>query len=231
MNSKLMMFASGLALLSAGCGGNQEPTETVVTDTVVKTETETVIVQAPIDSAAIVAYYEAAHAKAKGKHQEKHTIHTETKKKVRVDSHEPIEHHDAIKLETPVAAAPAEGTAAQGQSTVVVLHDTETVYFKPDEKANFPGGEKAFDQYIMKNFKYPAEAVNFGVTGKVHAIMYLDENGKVSKVEFAGKEIGYGLEAETRRLLMNSPRWNPAKHNGTPVKTKFALPVSFELNG
>jgi protein TonB len=136
-----------------------------------------------------------------------------------------------MKLETPAAAAPAEGTAAQGQSTVVVLHDTETVYFKPDEKANFPGGEKAFDQYIMKNIKYPAEAVNFGVTGTVHAIMYLDENGKVTKVEFAGKEIGYGLEAETRRLLLNSPRWNPAKHNGTPVKTKFALPVSFELNG
>jgi outer membrane biosynthesis protein TonB len=233
MNKKLILPALGLAFLSASCGGNQETKETVVTDTVVKTET--VVVQAPIDSAAIVAYYEAAHAKAKGKHQETHATHAETKKKVRVDSHEPIEHHDAMNIpaaaETAPAQAATEAPSTQSQPVVLVLHDTETFYFRPDEKASFPGGEKAFDQYIMKNIKYPSEAVNFGVTGTVHAIMYLDENGKVSKVEFAGKEIGYGLEAETRRLLMNSPRWNPAKHNGNAVKSKFALPVTFELNG
>jgi len=232
MNRKLTLPVAGLALFAASCGGNKETKEIIVeTDTVVKTET--VVVPATIDSAAIVAYYEAAHAKAKGKHQEKHTVHAETKKKVRVDSHEPIEHHEAANIGvTPApAAAPAEGAAAAAQPAVVVLHDTEVHYFRPDEKASFPGGEKAFDQYILKNIKYPSEAVSFGVTGTVHAIMYLDENGKVVKVDFVGKEIGYGLEAETRRLLMNSPRWNPAKHNGSAVKTKFALPVTFELNG
>jgi outer membrane biosynthesis protein TonB len=232
MSKKWITPAFGLALAVAGCAGNQETKETVVvTDTVVKTET--VVVPATIDSAAIVAYYEAAHANAKGKHQEKHTVHAETKKKVRADSHEPIEHHEAAGIAVPAtpAAAPAEGATAQAAPAVVVLHDTEVYYYRPDEKASFPGGEKAFDNYILKNIKYPSEAVNLGVTGTVHAIMYLDAQGKVEKVEFAGKEIGYGLEAETRRLLMNSPRWNPAKHNGSAVKSKFALPVSFELNG
>jgi outer membrane biosynthesis protein TonB len=233
MSKKWMMPAFGLAVFSAGCGGNQQTKETVVvTDTVVKTET--VVVPAAIDSAAIVAYYEAAHAKAKGTHQEKHTVHAETKKKVRVDSHTPVEHHDALTLETPAAttSAPASADpAAPAQPAVIVLHDTETFYYRPDEKASFPGGEQAFDKYIIQNIKYPSEAVRLGVTGTVHAIMYLDETGKVSKVDFAGKEIGYGLEAETRRLLMNAPRWNPAKHNGVAVKSKFALPVTFELNG
>lgn len=232
MNSKFSLPLAGLALMVASCGGNKETKEIIVeTDTVV--QTETVVVPAAIDSAAVVAYYEAAHAKAKGKHQEAHAVHAETKKKVRVDSHEPIEHHEAsgIGIMPASTSAPAEGATAQAQPAVVVLHDTEVYYFRPDEKATFPGGEKAFDSYIIKNIKYPNEAVNLGVTGTVHAIMYLDAQGKVEKVEFAGKEIGYGLEAETRRLLMNSPRWNPAKHGGTAVKSKFALPVTFELNG
>lgn len=232
MNSKFSLPLAGMAIMVASCGGNKETKEIIVeTDTVI--QTETVVVPATIDSAAIVAYYEAAHAKAKGKHQEKHTVHAETKKKVRVDSHEPIEHHEASGIAAPTvpAAAPADGATAQAAPAVVVLHDTEVYYYRADEKASFPGGEKAFDGYILKNIKYPSEAVNLGVTGTVHAILYLDAQGKVEKVEFAGKEIGYGLEAETRRLLMNSPRWNPAKHNGAPVKSKFALPVTFELNG
>jgi hypothetical protein len=228
MNKKFLMIASGLAFLSAGCGNNQETTkEIVVTDTVVKTET--VVVEAPIDSAAIVSHYEAAHAKAKGTHQVPHKTHAQSKKQVTVDSHEPIEHHDVLKIAAP-AATPA-ATETQAQPAVIVLHDVETVYYRPDEKATFPGGEKAFDEYIHKNLDYPGDALSYGVEGTVYAIVYLDDLGKISKVEFSGKELGFGLESETRRLLMSSPRWNPAKHNGVAVKSKFAIPITFDIKG
>ena len=233
MNNKLLLIAGSAALLTTSCGSNEAPKEVVVTDTVVKTETITVA--APVDSAAIVAYYEAAHAKAKGAHQEKHVAHTESKKKVRVDSHQPIEHHDATITPAAPAAATAPATesapAAAATTEVVVIHDTEMIYYRPDEKASFPGGEKAFDQYLIKNMKYPDEAARYGKSGTVHAIVNLDENGKVVKVDFVGKELGLGLENEARRLLMNSPRWNPAKHQGTAVKSKFAIPITFEFEG
>lgn len=228
MNKKLLMYASGLAFFSSSCGNNQDSVkEVVVTDTVVKTET--VVVEAPIDSAAIVAYYEAAHAKAKGKHLVAHKAHAKSKKQVMVDSHEPIEHHDALKIDAPATVSTEAG--AQAQPTVIVVHDLETVYYRPDEKASFPGGEAAFDQFIHKNLEYPDEALNFDVEGTIHSIVYLDELGKITKVEFSGKEKGFGLEAETRRLLLASPRWNPAKHNGVAVKSKFALPITFDIKG
>jgi Gram-negative bacterial TonB protein C-terminal len=230
MNKKFLLYASGLAFISASCGNNQEaPKEVVVTDTVVKTET--VVVQAPIDSAAIIAHYEAAHAKAKGTHQMPHKTHTQSKKQVTVDSHEPIEHHDVMTIAAPAATPAATETQTQSQTSVVVLHDVETVYYRPDEKASFPGGEKAFDQYIHKNLEYPADALNYGVEGTVYAVVFLDDLGKINKVEFSGKEIGFGLESETRRLLMSSPRWNPAKHNGVAVKSKFAIPITFDIKG
>lgn len=225
MNKKLFMIASILAILSASCGNNQDTVkEVVVTDTVVKTET--VVVEAPIDSVSIVSHYEAAHAKAKGKHLVAHKTHAKSKKEVLVDSHDPIEHHDVLQIET-AAASPAAGT--QSQASVIVVHDLETVYYRPDEKASYPGGEKAFDQYIHKNLEYPERALDLNVEGTVYAVVYLDELGKISKVEFSGKELGYGLESETSRLLMSSPRWNPAKHNGVAVKSKFAIPITFDI--
>lgn len=236
MNSKLLLIAGTAAVISSGCGSNEAPKEVVVTDTVVKTETVTVAVPTPVDSAAVVAYYEAAHAKAKGAHQEKHVAHAASKKKVRVDSHQPVEHHDAVApvspATAPAATSPApEATAAPATTEVIVVHDTEMIYYRPDEKASFPGGEKAFDQYLIKNMKYPDEAARYGKSGTVHAIVNLDETGKVVKVDFVGKELGLGLENEARRLLMNSPRWNPAKHQGTAVKSKFAIPITFEFEG
>jgi hypothetical protein len=228
MNKKLLLYASGLAFLSASCGNNQEATkEVVVTDTVVKTET--IVVDAPIDSATIFAFYQSAHQKAKGSNQEVHKTHKQSKKQVRVDSHQPIEHHDVMKIEAPATTSAATETPAQ--TAVIVLHDVETVYYRPDEKATFPGGEKAFDQYIHKNLEYPEAALTYDMEGTVYAIVNLDELGKISKVEFSGKELGMGLEAETKRLLMSSPRWNPAKHNGIAVKSKFSIPITFDIKG
>jgi TonB family protein len=228
MNKHFSAVITGAALVAASCGGNQETVvEKVVTDTI--TKTETVVVEAPIDSAAVAAYYDAAHAKAKGTHQVGHVTHPKTKKQVRVDSHQPIEHYDAVALNT-AATAPASD-ATQPTSTVIIVHDKEVVYFRPDEKASFPGGEKAFDEFIIKNMEYPEAALEYGVSGTVHAEVYLDEQGNVTKVETPGKQIGSGLEDETRRLLKKSPRWNPAKHAGTPVKSKFTIPITFEFKG
>jgi hypothetical protein len=153
---------------------------------------------------------------------------TKSGKKVRVDSHAPIEHHDVMKLESSKPAV-ADQPVTATKTEVVVLHDVEIFYFRPDEVATFPGGEKAFDEYIHKNLEYPEEAASKFVSGTIYAVMQLDEQGNVAKVDFQGKEIGYGLEEETRRLLLASPRWNPAKHAGVPVKSKFVLPVTFEI--
>lgn len=225
MYRKLFMFANGLAFVLVGCGNNQETVkEVVVTDTVVKTET--VVVEPAVDSAAVTAFYEAAHAKAQGPHQVAHKTHAKSKKQVRVDSHPPIEHHDVLTIVTPAPEATATATPA-----VVVVHDVEKVYFRPDEKASYPGGEKAFDEFIQKNMEYPDDAIASGVEGTVFAVVSLDELGAVSKVSFAGKRLGTPLEDETRRLLLASPRWNPAKHAGTPVKSKFTVPITFDIKG
>jgi TonB family protein len=228
MRHFFILSATGLlvaAVSSCGGGKTETVTETViVTDTLVKTEvvTDTVTVAAPVDSAAVFAFYAKAHASKKGKHQEKHK--KQGKVEVLVDSHAPVEHHDAIAVPAP---APESSTPAAKE--VIIVHDINTVYWRPDEPASFPGGEAAFDQYLNKNLQYPEEALDKKIEGTVYALMTLDEQGNITNVEFPGDQIKYGFQKEARRVLMASPRWNPAKHAGTPVKAKFALPITYDI--
>jgi outer membrane biosynthesis protein TonB len=227
------LAAAAVIFMVTSCG--DQSTTATTTDTVVQTVVDTVTVDVPvavpIDSAAVVAYYEAAHKKAKSSHTPKHKVHAVKKdKQVLVDSHEPVEHHEVIQTVAPEPeTAPSSSSQAPAETKVVIIHDVQKVYFRPDEKASFPGGEKAFDEYLLNNVEYPEEALQYGVEGVVHAVVFLDEQGKVYKVEFPDGRLGYGLNKEAERLLMNSPRWNPAKHDGQGVKTKFGIPIRFDI--
>ena len=220
MKKHLLFYASGLLILSAGCGGNKNTKEVVVeTDTIV--QTEIVEVAAAVDSAAITAHYVAEHTKAKGTNKaktKKQTTKNESKE-VSVDSHPPVIHHDMI------APQPATSTKPE----VIVVHDVDLIFFIPDEKAKFPGGEKAFDDFLFKNINYPQEALDRFVQGTVFVVVNLDVDGNVVKAECAGKKIGYGLEEEAERVLMSSPRWMPARHGGNTVKAKLSVPITFAI--
>jgi protein TonB len=103
-------------------------------------------------------------------------------------------------------------------------------YFIPDEKASFPGGEAAFDKYLIDNLQYPEKAVEAGQSRTVYPTLFLDEQGNPTDVKFRYEPTIYGFQDEARRILMASPRWNPAKVGGQPVKSKFTIPIIFKLN-
>ncbi len=41
--------------------------------------------------------------------------------------------------------------------------------------------------------------------------------------------MGYGIEEEVLRVVLNMDRWNPALQNGKPVAMEFKLPLHFDL--
>jgi len=221
MKKRQIIYACMLTLLTQACNNGENPAE-VVTEVVTDTVTKIVEVPAEIDTAAIVAFYNSEHTKAKG------TASTKTKtkgtKKVTIDS-------DPTFASTDVMPAPATATAtAPANPEVKVVHDVELYYFIPDEKASFPGGEAAFDKYLYQNLEYPERALDAGVSRTVYATLFLDEQGKPTDVKFRYEPTVYGFQDEARRILMASPRWNPAKVGGKPVKSKFTIPITFKIN-
>jgi len=81
---------------------------------------------------------------------------------------------------------------------------------------------------IYKNISYPEMAKKAGVEGKVYLLVYINEKGKVDDVKVL-KGIGGGCD-EAAVNGIKEVRFSPGKQNGTPVKVKLSLPITFKLN-
>ena len=84
-------------------------------------------------------------------------------------------------------------------------------------------------KWVLENLKYPQEAKEKGITGKVILSFIVDENGNVIRPEVI-KSADPLLDQAAIDMLRKSPKWQPGINNGKPVKVKMALPVSFALN-
>jgi len=94
---------------------------------------------------------------------------------------------------------------------------------------SFPGGWKAFYEYVASNMSYPTPARRMGLEGKVFIQFVVDQNGEISQIEVT-RGIGYGCDEEAINVLKNCPKWSPGKQRGQPVKVRMSLPITFKLN-
>jgi len=80
---------------------------------------------------------------------------------------------------------------------------------------------------LIKKINYPTVAKKTGIEGKVYAMAYVDENGKVDKVKII-KGLGAGCDEEVERVL-SSAKFKPGHHEGKLVKVKTTISVAFKL--
>ncbi|MDN3654466.1 TonB family protein [Ferruginibacter paludis] len=107
--------------------------------------------------------------------------------------------------------------------------DKEGFYANTEVLPAFPGGQKALESFFEKNIEYPADATDNGVEGTVDLNFAVDEKGKVYAPKVTSDAIGYGIEKEALRVFAKMPTWTPGKIKGKNVKTKYTLPIKFQL--
>ncbi|WP_315448288.1 energy transducer TonB [Segatella salivae] len=93
----------------------------------------------------------------------------------------------------------------------------------------FPGGQIAMLQYIMKNIKYPEQAMKEGIQGRVTVRFIVEKDGSISNVRPV-LSVHPLLDKEAVRVVESMPKWSPGKQNGKPVRVRFNVPVMFKLN-
>jgi TonB family protein len=108
---------------------------------------------------------------------------------------------------------------------------TNERFSKVDESAHPEGGLSTFYLTIGETLRYPSEAKNKGIQGKVFVEFVVNEDGRLT--DFAViKGIGAGCDAEAIRCISESQKrckWTPAKYQGKPVKQRYTLPLIFKL--
>ncbi|MND69375.1 Gram-negative bacterial tonB protein [compost metagenome] len=98
----------------------------------------------------------------------------------------------------------------------------------PDVKADFQGGQLALNNFIAKNLKYPKQAIENGVQGVLVVRLKVAKDGTVIFDEFI-KQLGYGCEAEAKRLIKAMPKWNPAMLKDKPIDSNYTIKLTFKF--
>jgi periplasmic protein TonB len=120
-------------------------------------------------------------------------------------------------------------TGMQKAGTGSMDADKEGVYGNAEVLPSYPGGERALADYFAKNLQYPEDASSEGVEGTVNISFVVDETGHAYAPMVVSPKLGYGLEEEAMRVFNKMPVWNPGKIKGKNVKTRYTLPLSFQL--
>ena len=97
-----------------------------------------------------------------------------------------------------------------------------------EQMPSYPGGMGALMQYLSSNIKYPAIAEENGIQGRVICTFVVERDGSITDVKIA-KSVDPSLDKEAMRVVSKMPRWIPGKQNGSAVRVKYTLPVTFRL--
>ena len=133
----------------------------------------------------------------------------------------------------------------------------DKIFDKPEVLPQFPGGETELYGWLARNVKYPSEAIEYGVQGRIFVQFVVEKDGNISDIKIAKVSDGRaivvtaykakddspeelnkeneekGLKAlqdESIRVVKAMPKWKPGTNKGKPVRCYFNLPIMFRLN-
>ena len=107
--------------------------------------------------------------------------------------------------------------------------DNDSVFNIVEKMPEFPGGTEAMMKYVAQNVKYPEEAKEKGISGRVFVSFVIEKDGSVSNVEVL-RGIGGGCDEEAVRVVKSMPKWTPGMQKGKPVRVNYNMPFFFKLD-
>ena len=85
-------------------------------------------------------------------------------------------------------------------------------------------------KYVGTNTRYPKEAKDKGMQGKVIVRFKVNKDGTVSDASVL-KGVDPELDSESIRVVSSIPKFTPGKQNGVEVPVWYTLPITFSLKG
>ena len=106
----------------------------------------------------------------------------------------------------------------------------EVIFVVVENMPEFPGGNGAMMKFISDTIRYPVEAQQKGIQGRVICNFVVMKDGSISDLQVV-RGVDPLLDAEALRVLKLMPDWKPGKQRGQAVNVRFTLPVVFRLTG
>lgn len=130
--------------------------------------------------------------------------------------------------------ASASSLANKAENSFLLQEDSLTINTDVEETmASFPGGQSQFFSYYAKTVRYPFEAMEYNIQGKVYVGFAINEKGKIEDVKVVAiDEIQGETEEEIVTLCVeryqrkaDAAKKSPSKSELKEVKTAYNLLV------
>ncbi|WP_461637251.1 TonB family protein [Labilibaculum euxinus] len=129
------------------------------------------------------------------------------------------------KVEKVVDAMPVLGKAPK---FAVNPERKDTTYVTVDQMPEYPGGSLALQKYIAESVKYPQDAKQKGISGRVFVTFVVNKEGEVDQARVV-RGVDPSLDAEALRVMNSIPKWTPGYEKGKAVNVTYTVPINFSL--
>ena len=108
-------------------------------------------------------------------------------------------------------------------------NNDKVVFQVVEQMPQFPGGDNGLFKYLAESIRYPVDAQESGIQGRVICQFIIDENGQVNDVKVV-RSVDASLDAEAIRVIKAMPKWTPGQQRGKSVSVQYTLPINFRLD-
>ena len=146
---------------------------------------------------------------------------------------------EAIEADAEMDAAAAIEKLASAQASGLVESPEEMLKKNPNAAIPFSVVEikptfndsdaNEFSKWVSDQVKYPQDAIDQNIQGKVVLQFTVNKEGQVEDVQVL-RGVNKALDNEAVRVVSSSPKWEPGTQNGSPVNVKYTFPVVFRIN-
>ena len=103
-----------------------------------------------------------------------------------------------------------------------------------EHQPEFPGGMEALYTFIDSIMRYPEEALDYHIEGRIYLTFVIEKNGYVHDAKIL-RGLPGGCNEAALNLVRRMPLWTPGEQRDTngkyhPVRVQFNLPINFKLN-
>jgi TonB family protein len=89
------------------------------------------------------------------------------------------------------------------------------------------GGMRAYNKYLENSLKYPKDALEKKIKGKVTVQFTVTTTGSLTEFSVL-KGIGHGCDEEVIRIVKEGPRWTPTTQDDVAVESEVKVKMKFD---
>ncbi|MBO4827136.1 MAG: energy transducer TonB [Prevotella sp.] len=127
---------------------------------------------------------------------------------------------DTVWQETPESPAAKKSTVRKKADIFCQTNETF---------AKFRDGNVGWEQWVKENMRYPEEAKENGVQGRVLITFLVYPDGTTGNAKII-RSVNPALDREAMRLMSIMPKWIPATREGKRIQQRMTVPITFKLD-